>query len=66
MTKRCKSFPAICEEHGTIVQNSNGVAFHRKAMNCWATFLPLFSKSKRTQDKIKAIKTSSLFRIKED
>lgn len=53
-----KHFPAICEEHGTIVQNKNGIELHRKYKNCYAAFLPIFSKDKKVQKKIKEIKAS--------
>jgi len=53
-----KHFPAICEEHGTIVQNKNGIGIHRNARNCYAAFLPMFSKDKKIQKKIKQIEAS--------
>jgi len=31
---------------------------HRKYKNCWARFLPMFSKDKRIQKKIKEIEAS--------
>jgi len=58
-----KHFPAICEEHGTIVQNTNGMEIHRKYKNCWARFLPMFSKDKRIQKKIKEIQSRFALKI---
>ena len=50
-----KHYPAICEECGTIVQTNYGILLHRQNKNCFADFLPMLSKDKRIQKKIKEI-----------